>query len=117
MESPHRRLDAWKVSMDMVTAVYAVTKDFPSEEKFGLISQMRRAAVSVPSNIAEGAADRTKDQFSYHLSVAIGSLAEIDTQLEIARRLNFVDINNFEELARQISRSKALIFGLKKSLK
>jgi four helix bundle protein len=95
--SPHKNLEAWKVSMLLVEEIYKITRQFPSEERFGLISQMRRAAISVPSNIAEGAANRTKAQFGNFLSVAIGSLAELDTQLEISSRLNYVTDENFEK--------------------
>ena len=83
-EKPHRDLVAWQRAMDLVTGIYQATGSFPKEKMFGLTSQIRRAAVSVPSNIAEGAADRTAPQFSNFLSNAIGSLNEIDTQLDLA---------------------------------
>ncbi len=85
-KKPHRNLTAWQKAMDLVVAIYNATHNFPKEEIYGLTSQLRRAAVSVPSNIAEGAADRTTQQFSNFLSNAIGSLNEIDTQLEVALR-------------------------------
>ena len=78
-KKPHRNLTTWKKAMDLLVAVYQATANFPKEEIYGLTSQLRRAAVSVPSNIAEGAADRTRQQFSKFLSNAIGSLNEIDT--------------------------------------
>ena len=89
-EKPHRNLIAWKKSMDLAVAIYEITKEFPKEEVYALTSQLRRAAVSVPSNIAEGAADRTSQQFSNFLSNSIGSLNEIDTQIELALRLGYL---------------------------
>ena len=76
MSKPHKKLIAWRKSMDLVEKVYDVTRKFPQEEIYGLSSQMRRAAISAPSNIAEGAADRSAVQFRNYLSVAIGSLNE-----------------------------------------
>lgn len=103
--------------MTLVEHIYLVTKNFPSDEKFGLVSQMRRAAVSVPSNIAEGAADRTKSQFANYLSNALGSLAELDTQLEISLRLGFLSQEDYQPINELIDRSKGLVFGLRKSLR
>ncbi|MDM7921781.1 MAG: four helix bundle protein, partial [Pyrinomonadaceae bacterium] len=87
---PHKNLVAWQKSMDLVVAVYDVTKLLPKEETYGLISQMRRAAVSVPSNIAEGAAGRSPDQFRNFLAIAIGSLNELNTQIELALRVGYL---------------------------
>ncbi|MFZ0051831.1 MAG: four helix bundle protein, partial [Desulfobaccales bacterium] len=81
---PHRNLVAWKKGMDLVSAVYSLTKNFPENEVYGLSAQLRRAALSVPSNIAEGAANRTPAQFANFLANALGSLNEIDTQLELS---------------------------------
>src|SRR6266404_3749958 len=91
MSKPHRKLVAWSKSMDLVERIYEVTRTFPREEIYGLTSQLRRAAVSVPSNIAEGAAGRSKIQFRNYLSVAIGSLNELATQLEILWRVGYLD--------------------------
>src|SRR6266850_2585619 len=91
MSKPHKKLVAWSKSMDLVQEVYEISKKFPREEIYGLTSQIRRAAVSVPSNIAEGAAGRSTVQFRNYLSVAIGSLNELDTQLEIAQRVGYVN--------------------------
>lgn len=115
-KQPHKNLEAWKKSMDLVVEVYKYTADFPKAEQYGLVSQMRRAAVSVPSNLAEGAADRTVSQFSNYLSIALGSLSELDTQAEIAFRLNYFDENIKTDFVNRIDHCKALIFGLRKSL-
>lgn len=74
MDKPHKKLIAWQKSMKLVVLIYEITKMFPAVEKFGLISQMRRAAVSAPSNISEGAAGRSHQQFKNFLEIAIGSL-------------------------------------------
>ncbi|GAA3566193.1 four helix bundle protein [Snuella lapsa] len=75
----------------MVTEIYVITKTFPKEEQFSLVSQMRRAAVSIPSNIAEGAARRGNKEFKQFLYIALGSLAELETQLMIAENFNYID--------------------------
>lgn len=93
----YRDLDAWKVAMDLVTEVYTVTRTFPDHERYGLTSQLRRAAVSVPANIAEGNRRPTRTDYRRFVGIARASVAEIDTELEIARRLGFVQD---EELAR-----------------
>ena len=86
---PHRNLVAWQKAMDLVVEIYKITQDFPGREIYGISSQLRRAALSVPSNIAEGAAGRTHSQFSHYLSNAIGSLNELDTQLELSLQLGY----------------------------
>jgi four helix bundle protein len=103
--------------MILVEQIYLVTKSFPTEERYGLVSQMRRAAVSVPSNIAEGAADRTKVEFAKFLTYSLGSLAELDTQLELSLRLSYIEQKEYESMYKLIDRSKGLVFGLRKSLK
>lgn len=85
----HENLDIWKLSIEFVTKVYSLTQHFPSEEKFGLISQMRRAAISIPSNIAEGAARKSNKEFLQFLYISLGSIAEIDTQLIISDNLEY----------------------------
>ncbi|WP_026838080.1 four helix bundle protein [Gillisia sp. JM1] len=89
----HKDLTVYKTSIDLVVAVYNLTKSFPGEERFGLTSQLRRAVVSIPSNIAEGAARNSKKEFIRFLYISLGSLAEVETQLEIAGRLKFISEN------------------------
>jgi four helix bundle protein len=86
----YRDLDVWQRAMDLVESVYRVTASFPTEERFGLTSQLRRAAVSVPANIAEGNARIHRGDYLRHLSIARGSLAELETELIAAGRLGFV---------------------------
>ena len=102
--------------MDLVVGIYEVTKRFPKEEVYGLSSQLRRAAISVSSNIAEGAADRTTQQFSNFLSNAIGSLNEIDTQLDLAHRLGYLTEQDYSRLYEQLDECIALTYGLRKSV-
>ncbi|MGY4877576.1 four helix bundle protein [Vreelandella aquamarina] len=85
----HQQLRVWQEAMDLVVAVYAMTSTFPHAERFGLVSQMQRAAVSVPSNIAEGAARGSKPDFLRFLHIARGSLSELETQCQIAQRLGY----------------------------
>ncbi len=113
---PHRNIEAWKQSMDLVVEIYALTKGFPREEIYGLCSQMRRAAVSVPSNIAEGSADMTGKQFINFLTIAMGSLSELNTQSEIAFRLGYLDQEANVLINKRIDRCKSLVFGLKRSI-
>jgi four helix bundle protein len=88
---PHQRLQVWRDAMDLVEAVYSLTSTFPDSERFGLQSQMRRAAVSVPSNIAEGAARTSRQECLRFLAIARGSLSELDTQLLLSKRLALSD--------------------------
>ena len=86
---PHEQLDAWKVAMQLVKSVYQLTAVFPAEERYGLAQQMRRAAVSIPSNIAEGAGRNGVKEYVQFIGIARGSLAELETQLQIAVMLGF----------------------------
>ena len=86
----HKDLNVWKESMDLVEDIYSISKNFPKEEMYGLTSQMRRCAVSVPSNIAEGAGRKGAKEFARFLHISLGSLSELETQFEIAIRLKYV---------------------------
>jgi four helix bundle protein len=116
MDKPHKRLLAWKNSMDPVVKLYELTKTFPRDEIYGLTSQIRRAAVSVPSNVSEGAAGRSITQFRNFLSIAIGSLNEISTQLEIAYRVGYLDKGKLDDAESRVDQCLALTYGLRKSL-
>lgn len=113
---PHRNLLAWQKTMDFAANLYELTRNFPQEELYGLTSQLRRAAVSGPSNIAEGAAGRTRQQFSNYLSNAVGSLNEIDTQLELALRLAYVRQIDYNRLYEALDECLALTYGLRKAI-
>ena len=103
--------------MDFAVSVYELTRTFPQEELYALTSQLRRAAVSASSNIAEGAAGRTRQQFSNYLSNAIGSLNEIDTQLELALRLGYVTGTDYDRVYQPLDECLALTYGLRKAVK
>jgi four helix bundle protein len=111
---PHASLDVWRDAMDLVECVYATSSEFPGTERFGLTSQLRRSAVSIPSNIAEGAARRSRPEFLRFLSIARGSLSELDTQLAIAVRLGYCAHSDDAEqlIDRLFSRLTALMSSL-----
>jgi len=109
---PHRRLVLWQKAVELVAAVYVTTGRFPPAERFGLASQMRRAAVSVPSNVAEGAARKGSREFAQFLYTARGSLSELDTQLEIAARLGFVSDEERNVLQVRMDEVSRLLSGL-----
>ncbi|WP_447529203.1 four helix bundle protein [Vreelandella sp. TE19] len=110
----HQELRVWQQAMDLVEEVYRLTAKFPSNEKFGLTSQLRRAAVSIPSNIAEGAARGSSKDFIRFLFIARGSLSEIETQLLISLRLGYLeDVTQVVELIHRVS---GLLGGLIRNL-
>jgi four helix bundle protein len=112
----YRELETWQVAMQLVAEVYQVNKAFPKEEIFALTNQLRRAVVSVPSNIAEGQGrDSTKD-FLHHLSIARGSLYEVETQLLIAQQLNYLSAIEAEKVMTISTSVAKLLNGLSRSL-
>jgi four helix bundle protein len=112
----HRNLKAWQQAMELVTAIYlySATSSFSAQEKFGLTSQMQRAAVSVPANIAEGFARKGTKELLHFLSIAAGSLSELDTLIELAARLGY--LNNAEELNGKVDEVSGLLMGLSASI-
>ena len=114
MRRKHHNLKVWQETMQLVKAVYATTTSFPKEESYGLTSQIRRAAISIPTNIAEGAARTGTKEFLRFLSIARGSLSELETQIILAKELNFMKSNN--ELLEKINDVFGLLGGLMNSL-
>lgn len=114
MKHNFKELLVWKKSIDLVKSVYLLTSALPSEEKFGLISQMNRSSVSIPSNIAEGSGRTSNKEFLYFLNIAISSSYELETQLIISNQLFLIDVDN---ILIQISEVQKMILGLKKNLK
>jgi four helix bundle protein len=112
----HRELIVWQKAMDLVVAVYKLTQFFPKSEVYGLASQMRRAAVSVPSNIAEGHGLKQTQAYARHLAIANGSLTELETQLEIARRLGYLTAEH-EAIINQAGEVGRMLAGLRRSLR
>ena len=113
----HNNLDAWKRSIDFVEKIYRVTDGFPKEEKFGLTSQIRRAAVSIPANIAEGAARSYGKEYLRFLSNAQGSASEVETELLIAHRLGFLSEADYVELYTTLDEIGRMITGICNYLK
>jgi four helix bundle protein len=109
-EKPHTKLEVWRSAMALVKLVYEETVAFPQHEKFGLVSQMRRAAVSIPSNIAEGAARTSRKEMEQFLSISKGSLSELDTQIRIAEMLGY--LQDAAELQTLLERTSKLLSGL-----
>ena len=116
MEKPHKNLNVWKKAVELSILVYKITETFPKSEIYGLTSQMRRASVSVPSNIAEGAARKGSKEFDYFLNIARGSLSELDTQVEIARGLGYLKNAKVEKLEQLMNEVDRMLYGLSKSL-
>jgi four helix bundle protein len=112
----HRDLIAWRKAMDLVVEVYEITKTFPKEELYGLTSQMRRAAVSIPANIAEGQGRRSKPEFRQFLGNARGSLLELDTHLELALRLDYLKAVQYEGINQRVIEVGRIVNGLLRSL-
>ncbi|HEU0233874.1 MAG TPA: four helix bundle protein [Gallionella sp.] len=112
----HSDLLVWQKAMDLVTEIYKTTATFPNEERFGLVSQARRAAVSIPSNIAEGHGRKLTGAYINHLSIAYSSLMELETQTQIAARLSFVPADKASDLLKQMDEIGKMLTGLKNSL-
>lgn len=109
----HKDLDVWKDSIDLVKDIYLITKDFPNDELYGLTSQIRRCAVSIPSNIAEGSARNHNKEFVQFLYVSLGSLAELETQLIIAEQIGY--LKNYDYTS--MNKIKKMLLGLIKYMK
>ncbi|KGU58144.1 S23 ribosomal [Xanthomonas phaseoli pv. phaseoli] len=114
---PHERLEAWRDSMELVEMIYRFTDVFPEQERYGLTAQLRRAAVSVPSNNAEGAARRSTSDYARFLSIARGSLSELDTQIQIAVRLGYSNPEDEDIVSRQVDQVFAKLTALMNALR
>jgi len=106
----HKDLEVWKESINLVKLIYEVTKKLPKDEIFGLTLQIKKSVISIPSNIAEGAARQSNKEFIQFLYIALGSLSELETQLIIANNLNFVNIDN--SILELIEKIRKMIIGL-----
>ncbi|MGA2466114.1 MAG: four helix bundle protein [Thermodesulfobacteriota bacterium] len=112
----YRDLEVWQKSMGLAKEVYQVTSSFPTDEKFGLTNQMRRAAVSIPSNLAEGHARSGTQEFKHFISMAIGSVAELETQILLSAELGYLNENRKSDLFEQLDIIGKMLRGLYKSL-
>jgi four helix bundle protein len=116
MAHDYKDLIVWQKAMDLVSAVYSLTRTMPEDERFGLTNQIRRAAVSVPSNIAEGQGRRSGAEFVRFLRIANGSRQELETQLLVAARLGYIDKKGCDGLLDQVAEVGRLLSGLEKSV-
>lgn len=117
MDKPHKKLRAWQLGMEIALEAYRITEKLPPDEKFGLISQIRRSAVSIPSNVAEGAGRKSNKEFVNFLHIAQGSLSELDTQLELAKHLDYIDNDAWLRLDRILLEEDKVLSGLIRSQK
>jgi four helix bundle protein len=111
-----KELQVWEGAIDLAVDIYSITKKLPSEERFGLVSQLNRSAVSIPSNIAEGAGRNTNGEFRHFLGVAMGSSFELETQLIIASRIGYLSIDNLNETVQKINSIQNMNARLQKTL-
>ena len=112
----YNNLQIWQSGMDLAQAIYQTCDNLPNHEKYGLISQMQRAAVSIPSNIAEGAGRPTNKDFSHFIGIAIGSAFELYTQVLLAERIGYIDIVTKDRLISMIDKMQKMLIGYKKKL-
>ena len=112
----YKNLEAYKESKTLVKLVYALLKQFPKEEQYALCDQLRRAVISVPSNIAEGSGRTSAKDQAHFLEMAFGSLLEVDCQMDIAKDLGYVSSKELEEVSKQISQVAALLSGMRRKI-
>lgn len=117
MEKPHKKLDAWQKSVDLAVAIYHMTDAFPKKHRYALTDQINRAALSIASNIAEGAARQTKKEFANFLHIAQASLSELDTQLEVAERLMLITEDQSRSFDTRMNHIDKLLSGLIRHVK
>ncbi|MEN8839049.1 MAG: four helix bundle protein [Flavobacteriales bacterium] len=113
----YKELKIWNKGIDLAESIYKTVSEFPDSEKYGIVSQHKRASISVSSNIAEGASRKSQKEFSHFLSISLGSLFEIETQLEIASRIKYINDETLKELIEQINELIKMIIGFERQLK
>ncbi len=111
-----KELKVWQKAVDFVVKIYSVTRSYPNEEKFGLVSQMRRAGVSIPSNIAEGCAKTSSKSFINSLEISLGESFELETQVIISERVGILDSKTAKEMESDLTEVQRMIMGLKTSI-
>lgn len=111
-----RKLKVWEKAVELASLIYQMTKNYPDEERYGLISQMRRCTVSIASNIAEGAGRASHKEFRQFLNIATGSCFELETQLTISKNLSLIDKNTFTAVNRSVIEIQKMLHSLKKTL-
>jgi four helix bundle protein len=113
---PHRNLDVWKKSMSLAKDIYETTVEFPKTENYGLTSQIRRAATSIPSNIAEGAGRKSPKEFEQFICIAQGSASELDTQIELWTMVGYLDDKKTQMLIDRLMNVTKMLYGLSRSI-
>lgn len=113
----HRDLSVWQLGMEITERIYELTRDFPADERFVMVSQLRRAAISVPANIAEGNARSSTKEYLRFLAIAVGSLAEIETFLDLTARLKYGRLEAVQRLNDLIGKERRMLRGLQRSLR
>ncbi len=108
----YKQLEVWNKGIELASAIYRVTKSFPKEEKFGIISQMRRCSVSISSNRAEGAGRNSDKEFRQFLNISFGSCSELETQLIISQNLEYLTKGEFEEITAELTEIQRMLFTL-----
>ncbi|MCH7397747.1 four helix bundle protein [Belliella sp. DSM 107340] len=108
----YKELNVWKRGIKLTVQVYKISQSFPSDERFGLISQIRRSAVSVPSNVAEGAGRRTNGEFANFLGIAHGSICELETQLYVAFELGYIESEKFQVVTIELTEIQKMLYSL-----
>ena len=116
-QRPHKQLKVWQRAIELVTEIYRITDSFPKKEEFGLTAQLRRAAVSVPSNISEGLTRKSGKEKLHFLNIAQSSLSEIDCQVEIGIRLGYLDQETYEQVEKDLVEVQMLLSGLSRSIR
>jgi len=119
MDKPHKKLDVWKLSMDLVVEIYRIIRVLPDEERYNLASQIRQAVISIPANIAEGYARNGKRECAQFLHIAQASLSELDTHIEATKRLGYIraeDVRDADMLMERVDKMLTGVIRLKKSL-
>lgn len=114
---PHQNLVAWQVSCQLVKDLYLATALFPASEKFGIVSQIRRAAISIPANIAEGAGRQSMKEYQHFLSISMGSVSELDTLLIVSKSIGYLQESEFQDYSIRLEHISKLIHGLIKKIK
>ena len=112
----HKDLVVWQKLIDMVSEIYRLTKSYPEDQKFGLVSQMQRASVSIPANIAEGYGRHATKEYSYFLRIALGSLAELDALITISRKLSYLPVEECSKLEAQLGTIGKMFYALHKRI-
>ncbi len=113
----HHDLSVWRLGMQLAEDVYGLTQQFPHEERYGLTSQLRRAAISIPANIAEGNSRSTTKDYLRFLTMAVGSLAEMETFLELTKRFNYGTPNKIDDILSYVAEERRMLNGLQRSLR